>query len=189
MQGLKTDVGTPNLSGDAELWMWWWQGFFVPAALQYAKANEARVNQLILINPPVSELTCVKTLGVVRYFTMVSTKWKKHLSVKDYDCANCGCMQVKEQHAKLPSSLAAFSTFLLGDIFAQVWSIPQLVSFCNTTTLISLIYIREFNWSAEEKGYFLNFLQNLMRVLVEKEIFLVGVSAFGIFKMIISKAS
>jgi hypothetical protein len=54
------------------------QGFFVPAALQYAKANEARVNQLILINPP-----------------------------------------VKEQHAKLPSSLAAFSTFLLGDIFAQ----------------------------------------------------------------------
>jgi hypothetical protein len=63
------------------------------------------------------------------------------------------------------------------------------VSFCKTTTLISLIYIREFNWSAEEKGYFLNFLQNLMRVLVEKEIFLVGVSAFGIFKMIISKAS
>jgi predicted alpha/beta hydrolase family esterase len=55
------------------------QGFFVPAALQYAKANEARVNQLILINPP-----------------------------------------VKEQHAKLPSSLAAFSTFLLGDVFAQV---------------------------------------------------------------------
>jgi pimeloyl-ACP methyl ester carboxylesterase len=54
------------------------QGFFVPAALQYAKANEARVNQLILINPP-----------------------------------------VKEQHAKLPSSLAAFSTFLLGDVFAQ----------------------------------------------------------------------
>jgi hypothetical protein len=96
------------------------QGFFVPAALQYAKANEARVNQLILINPPVSELTCVKTLGVVRYFTMVSTKGKKHQSVKDYDCANCGCVQVKEQHAKLPSSLAAFSTFLLGDVFAQV---------------------------------------------------------------------
>jgi hypothetical protein len=96
------------------------QGFFVPAALQYAKANEARVNQLILINPPVSELTCVKTLGVVRYFTMVSTKGKKHQSVKDYDYVDCGCMQVKEQHAKLPSSLAAFSAFLLGDVFAQV---------------------------------------------------------------------
>jgi hypothetical protein len=63
------------------------------------------------------------------------------------------------------------------------------VSFCNTTTLISLVYIRELNWSAEEKGYFLNFLQNLMRVLVDKEIFLVGVSAFRIFKIIISKAS
>jgi hypothetical protein len=62
-------------------------------------------------------------------------------------------------------------------------------AFCNTTTLISLVYIRELNWSAEEKCYFLNFLQNLMRVLVEKEIFLVGVSAFGSFKMIISKAS
>lgn len=63
------------------------------------------------------------------------------------------------------------------------------MSFCNTTTLISLVYIRELNWSAEEKGYFLNFLQNLTRVLVDKEIFLVGVFAFRIFEIIISKAS
>jgi hypothetical protein len=56
------------------------------------------------------------------------------------------------------------------------------VSFCNTTTLISLVYIRELNWSAEEKGYFLNFLKNLTKVLV-------GVSAFRIFDIIISKAS
>jgi hypothetical protein len=63
------------------------------------------------------------------------------------------------------------------------------VSFCNTTTLISLVDIREFNWSAEEKRLLSEFLQNLTRVLVDKEIFLVGVSAFRIFKMIIPKAS
>lgn len=31
------------------------QGFFVPAALQFAKNNEETVKQLILINPPVSQ--------------------------------------------------------------------------------------------------------------------------------------
>jgi hypothetical protein len=62
------------------------------------------------------------------------------------------------------------------------------VSFCNTTTLFTLVYIRELNWSAEEKRLLSEF-SSKSHESFGKEIFLVGVSAFGIFKMIISKAS
>ncbi|KAG0609934.1 hypothetical protein M758_7G025300 [Ceratodon purpureus] len=54
------------------------QGYFVPAAVQFAKNNEDMVKQLILINPPITD-----------------------------------------RHQRLPSPLAAFSTFLLGEVFAQ----------------------------------------------------------------------
>ncbi|KAL3701205.1 hypothetical protein R1sor_019227 [Riccia sorocarpa] len=54
------------------------QGYFAPAVVQYARNNQARIDQLILINSPVSDA-----------------------------------------HTRLPSALSAFSTFLLGEVFAQ----------------------------------------------------------------------
>lgn len=41
-------------------------------------------------------------------------QWQVH------DLWICQLLQVTDQHTKLPSSLSAFSTFLLGEVFAQV---------------------------------------------------------------------
>ncbi|KAK6141779.1 hypothetical protein DH2020_024478 [Rehmannia glutinosa] len=54
------------------------QGYFSPVVVKYAKDHQEKLNQLILLNPP--------------------------LTVK---------------HANLPSTLAVFSNFLLGEIFSQ----------------------------------------------------------------------
>ncbi|KAL8055762.1 hypothetical protein ABFX02_04G076800 [Erythranthe guttata] len=54
------------------------QGYFSPVVVKYAKDNQEKISNLILLNPPLTE-----------------------------------------KHGKLPSTLAIFSNFLLGEIFSQ----------------------------------------------------------------------
>jgi hypothetical protein len=62
-------------------------------------------------------------------------------------------LKLTEQHAKLPSILSSFSSFLLGEIYCQVRKVRLLISTSN---------IRDYS-----HPYFLNYLLDLKPSLLE----------------------
>eukprot|EP01018_Ginkgo_biloba_P035336 Gb_23201 [translate_table: standard] len=74
------------------------QGYFAPVVVNYAISHQESLNNLILINPPISDSIFNEQTLLIGFL------W---------------ALKLTEQHAKLPSVLSSFTNFLLGEIFAQ----------------------------------------------------------------------
>ncbi|KAH6810914.1 alpha/beta-Hydrolases superfamily protein [Perilla frutescens var. frutescens] len=102
------------------------QGYFAPVVVKYAKDHQEKINNLILLNPPLTE-----------------------------------------KHANLPSTLAIFSNFLLGEIFSQdpLRASDKALTSCGPYMMkedVAMVYRRPYLTSGSS-GFALNAISRSMK--------------------------
>ncbi|XP_051134408.1 uncharacterized protein LOC127253723 isoform X2 [Andrographis paniculata] len=102
------------------------QGYFSPVVVKYAKDNQEKLDNLVLLNPPLTD-----------------------------------------KHAALPSSLAAFSNFLLGEIFSQdpLRASDKVLTSCGPYKIkeeVAMVYRRPYLTSGAA-GFALNAISRSMK--------------------------
>lgn len=112
------------------------QGYFCPVVLKYASCHQEKLSELILVNPPVRHyptqwiLIILKTIFNNCLYGCYLLLWLCLLDLcLTTETATFAHYKLMEKHAKLPSSLALFSNFLLGEIFSQVSRISDDLCF------------------------------------------------------------
>ncbi|KAJ8449033.1 hypothetical protein Cgig2_004088 [Carnegiea gigantea] len=77
------------------------QGYFSPIVVKYASEHQDKVNDLVLLNPPLPRAVVPSNSGTITLHFF------------------CAVLKITDKHANLPSTLSVFGNFLLGEIFSQ----------------------------------------------------------------------